>query len=352
MRQLKINNIKVSIVIPVYNSEKFLKRCLDSVKNQTYRNIEVIIINDGSIDNSLKICEEYLIDNRFKVISQSNQGVSQTRNYGLKEATGEYIMYLDSDDWLDINLLEKCINNMMNSKVDLVIFPYISEYKNKAYKKNIFYVTENKDIINITREEFLKRLYGPLNNEKKNPLILEQLNTVWGKIYRKEILKKNFVSTSITVAEDLLYNLENSDKLQKIIYIDTTFYHYWRENSNSITTKYDPNLNKKYEFLYSKMEKIIEYYSLDNSYLERLNNRKVINLFSIIFNEVKSKESFSEKRKIIETVLHSLNNRNVWKNFSFSEMSLFWKIFYFLCMRKQVTLITLGASLLLKLRRK
>ena len=97
-------NKKISIIIPVYNAEKYLKCCLDSILNQSYKNLEIIIINDGSTDNSLKVIEEYKKnDNRIILISQKNQGVSKSRNNGLELATGDYIMFIDPDDWIHVS---------------------------------------------------------------------------------------------------------------------------------------------------------------------------------------------------------------------------------------------------------
>ena len=95
---------KVSVIVPVYNVEKYLKQCLDSIVNQTYKNLEIIIVNDGTKDNSMKIVEEYLQDKRIKVINKENGGLSSARNRGIEEATGEYISFVDSDDYIDLNL--------------------------------------------------------------------------------------------------------------------------------------------------------------------------------------------------------------------------------------------------------
>lgn len=97
---------KISIIVPVYNVEKYLKVCLDSIKNQTYNNFEVIMINDGSTDKSKKICEEYTKDARFILINQNNQGLSGARNTGLKNITGEYVLFIDSDDWIEKNCFD------------------------------------------------------------------------------------------------------------------------------------------------------------------------------------------------------------------------------------------------------
>ena len=112
----------ISIIIPVYNSEKYLATALESAKNQTYQNIEIILVDDGSTDNSITILEKYaLSDNRIKIISQTNQGISAARNAGIKMATGKYITFLDSDDFLSRDAIEKMVTAIENNYVDFVV---------------------------------------------------------------------------------------------------------------------------------------------------------------------------------------------------------------------------------------
>ena len=118
---------KVSVVVPVYNSEKFLEYCIQSILNQTYTNIELILVNDGSTDNSLNICAKYkLEDDRVVVINQKNMGVSVARNNGIIHATGEYLQFVDSDDFVDINMTEKLIYAAKENKASMVICGYRS----------------------------------------------------------------------------------------------------------------------------------------------------------------------------------------------------------------------------------
>ena len=131
---------KVSIIIPVYNVQKYLRKCLDSIVNQTFKNIEIIIINDGSSDNSLNICKEYSKkDKRINIINKHNEGVSKARNTGLLYATGEYISFIDSDDWVEQNMIEELYNSITSNKADLCICNFIKENKNKRdyIKSNI-----------------------------------------------------------------------------------------------------------------------------------------------------------------------------------------------------------------------
>ena len=137
--------INVSIIIPVFNGEKYLKKCLDSVKSQIYNDFEVIIINDGSTDNTSKIIETYLTDKRFKVINQDNRGIGFSRNIGIKKAKGEYIVFLDSDDYIEFNFLEKMVYKIKTDNLDMVVCDYFEEREaenriKKVRIPNFFYI--------------------------------------------------------------------------------------------------------------------------------------------------------------------------------------------------------------------
>ena len=113
--------MRLSIIIPIYNVEQYIEQCLVSILNKTYKDIEIILVNDGSKDNSMKIIKKYLSDKRIKVINKKNGGLSSARNVGLKIATGEYIAFVDSDDWIRIDKLVELYNIIQNEKLDLII---------------------------------------------------------------------------------------------------------------------------------------------------------------------------------------------------------------------------------------
>ena len=117
-----MNNLLVSIIIPVYNSEAFLDRCIQSVINQSYKNLEIILVNDGSPDSSKQICDNYAaIDNRIKVIHKNNGGLVSSRKAGLKLSTGDYVLYIDGDDWIELNLIEHYIDQVLKFNADVVV---------------------------------------------------------------------------------------------------------------------------------------------------------------------------------------------------------------------------------------
>ena len=226
---------KISIIIPVYNVEEYIKRCLDSlVKNKKYI-YEVILIDDGSTDNSAKICKEYATkDNFIKYFYQKNGGPSKARNKGLEFATGEYIMFVDSDDY--IGNLKEVQNIITENSSDYYIF------------LNMYKVINNKKVKNNTKIQngnYLRQ------NDKKTLIKLvkeELINSPCSKIYKKAIIDVNSVrfNDKYNMAEDLLFNMNYLKYCKNFILNDYTFYYYCFNNETSLTQKY---LKNKYETL-------------------------------------------------------------------------------------------------------
>ena len=165
----------VSVVVPVYNVEKYLSQCLDSIVSQTYKNLEIICVNDGSTDQSGLILEEYkLRDSRVKVITQQNQGLAAARNTGLRHVTGDLVVFVDSDDWLDNSAVESTYKCFENQDVDFVCFGTMCRYEGNSQKDRYGHVYSQDEIKDI----------GGLWMILASP-------TAWAKVYRAEFLKKN-----------------------------------------------------------------------------------------------------------------------------------------------------------------
>lgn len=218
-----MNNELVSIIIPVYNAEKTIEKCLDSIINQTYKNIEIIMVNDGSGDNSEKVIESYKDnDSRIKYCYQENQGVSAARNLGISIARGEYVIFADADDYFEFNLVEqevKCIKG-----VDCCFFEYYEDNLSGDYKKC------NKEAD-----------YGIYNQESRIDLIKKMsggglyLSTIWRTIYRLRIIQDFKIKFKpIAFAEDSLFNLEYILNSKKIRVSEDAYYHYCEQKDSSI----------------------------------------------------------------------------------------------------------------------
>lgn len=192
-----MKEVKISVIIPVYNTEKFLERCLNSVIKQTLKEIEIIVVNDGSTDNSLEIIKKIKeTDARIILINKENEGLTKTRNRGLEIASGKYIYNLDSDDYLEENtMFEELYNKCENDNLDMVVFDYYNDFENKKeYIKNI----EVSDNGLIEKEDYIKDL-----------IKAKWGISIWGKLTKKEIFINNNIKfpENIFMGEDLLTSL-------------------------------------------------------------------------------------------------------------------------------------------------
>lgn len=342
--------LKVSVIIPIYNCEKYLTKCLDSLINQTYSNLEIILINDGSTDDSLNICNSF--KKKYKnvvVVNKKNSGVSAARNDGLKKASGDYIMFVDADDWLDSNCLEICINYIKEYNVDIVMFPYIREYNNKSILRKL-YKTDKlfEDKIEVEKE-ILSSLIGPSENEISDPTNMERLNSVWGKLYKKDLVKKvKFIDFNKTIGEDLLYNLEIFNDANNSYYTEKTCYHYNKTNYNSITKNSPTNIMERWDFMYfniSNMIKKVEFDSLKKvELMERLERRIAINLLSVIQQFYNTKTKFFKKYMLIRKLLNEEKYIKSIKRIKIESMNLKWKIYFYCCKYKLVLPLMIMSS--------
>ena len=223
-----MSNICVSVIIPVYNSENLLSQCLDSVINQTLKNIEIICVDDGSSDNSLNVLKDYeKRDNRIKVISQKNSGAGVARNNGLDNAQGEFIAFLDSDDWLDEDALEKLLKNITKNNADMTLFNAIEFKPNNQFRKRIYFQKDdNIDYNNFTFDYHFN----------KN-LVMNGMLVIWSKFYRTSFLKENTIRFyNHEIFNDVQFHIKTMLLAKKISYLPEILYNYRRLGQNSLQT--------------------------------------------------------------------------------------------------------------------
>lgn len=214
----------ISIIVPVYKSEQTLHRCLDSLLRQTCSDIEVLLVVDGSPDRSAEICEEYAAkDKRVRVLYQNNEGVSQARNRGIREALGEYIQFLDSDDFVEANTCERMLKLLLEEDADLVIAGFHHWYLGRDVKK---LPREEETYTKETFKEAFLTLYED-----------GYLNMPWNKLFKKEKIQEGFPS-DLNLGEDLLFNLAYIQGAERICVCREMFCHYIQEDKkNTLSTK-------------------------------------------------------------------------------------------------------------------
>lgn len=226
----------VSIVVPIYNVEKYLVKCIDSILGQSYRNLEVILVDDGSPDNSGKICDNYSSeDSRIRVIHQVNGGLSNARNSGLKVATGDYVCFFDSDDYIEKNLIELCVERINNSKPEVIVWGY-------------YYDTEDGSGVVRSSEDISPQLKGNHKREEIGAIEISDheiglLGYAWNKLYKTSYLRENkFVfEDGLSLIEDIIFNSQVVSGSKIISFINIPLTHYMQRNRETLGNKFYSN---------------------------------------------------------------------------------------------------------------
>lgn len=246
---------KISIIVPVYNvEESFFRKCIDSLINQTVADIEIILINDGSTNNSPQLCDQYAKkDSRIKVFHQENQGVSVARNKGISEATGEWITFVDPDDWVELDMCEKLINNLKDGNYDILVFSYFEVYENRINK----ILWGKQKSYDLAQNEY-EILQNNILSYNKN-FMPSYFGAVWGNLYRRKFIIDNGISfiPGLTKAQDAVFNLYALEYAKKIKYLNEAMY-YYRHNESSVCYKYNPNIDEPLIRLLNSIKEFID----------------------------------------------------------------------------------------------
>ncbi len=325
----------VSVIIPIYNVEPYIHQCVDSIINQSYKNLEIILVDDESPDNCGKICDEYAAsDSRVKVIHKKNGGVGNARNSGLDIANEEYIMFLDGDDWLAPKTIQTCVESALSTDADVVFFSYNKAFGNRTVRCHVFddsFTCEGKEL----KDKVYRRLYGPIGDELSSPAEVDAIVSVCMQLYRKSLIGdiRFYDNRKIGSAEDCLFLMDVLYSCRRFVYVDEPFYFYRKTNTGSLTTKYRPDLFEKWNHLYDLMMQRIVDYGLGDEYRCALNNRIAICMTGIGFNETAS-GSFSKSSKRLKEILSNMRYEEAFNQLDFSYFPVHWRVFYTLCRKK------------------
>lgn len=334
---MSVETIKVSIIVPVYNVEKYVERCLKSLINQTLHEIEIIIVNDGSTDNSLLICKKYeKIDKRIKIYSKENEGLGLTRNYGIDKCRGKYIAFVDSDDFVSLDFYEKMYLNIEKNNTDAV-FAGFKNYRNDGIE-NIGEINTFKENI-VLAKEYLHNILHVRNDELYGKNYLNM--SVWRSLYKREIIERNnlqFESERKFISEDILFNIDYCLAADKVSFQKDTYYFYCY-NSNSLTKKYKKDRFEKDIILYEEIIRRLNEYGEYNEKIQHgVDNFFLGYLRAVIKEEIFCKEK-SKKQKLIriKEILSDSTIRKILKSREYDTFSR--KIYDDLMYFKQVHII-------------
>ena len=268
-----IEMIKVSIVIPIYNTAKYLDKCLTSVITQSYQNIEIILVNDGSTDDCKSICDNYAKkDKRIIVLNQKNSGVSASRNNGIKVASGKYLCFLDSDDFIHPDYVQCLINNIKENTLSVC---QMETFKNDVIPlKNI----EEKKEFDRYHFIYLSSMY--------------LLNTPCCKLYNLDVIKTNkiYFDTGLSLGEDLMFNLNYMQYIDKIIVDMQKLYYYRKDDNLSLSTSYNPKMFDIQLLLYDSFTKFFIKTKMQQEELCIFDSFRFSTLKIIVENEFRNKK--------------------------------------------------------------
>ncbi|MFF2888903.1 glycosyltransferase family 2 protein [Paenibacillus sp. NPDC057967] len=325
----------ISIVVPIYNMEGYLPRCLDSLLAQTYPLFEIIAVNDGSTDGSLAVLKRYAAaDARIRIIDSANGGVAAARNLGLASCRGQYIGFVDPDDWVDGEMYGEMHAAALEHDADIVMCGYTREFGTHANPKAF----PLPDMTVLRGDEvqsgMTRRLVGPIGAETASPEHLDAWGTVWSKLYRSELLKETGISfqdlSVIGSNEDTLFNVMAFRKASSFVFLNRPYYHYWKANEGSITTRHKPDLLKRFLVQYEELEAAVEGSKNAAEYRKALSNRIALNVMGLGLNIISrsNPSTFRGKLNQIKELLAQPRMKAALAEFDASASPLVWKLFF------------------------
>jgi glycosyltransferase involved in cell wall biosynthesis len=315
----------ISVVVPVYKVEEYLDKCVESIINQTYKNLEIILVDDGSPDNSPKKCDEWSKkDNRIKVINKKNGGVSSARNTGIDKSKGEWITFVDADDWIETTYVEDMYNISQDFDANYICCGY-----NKIYSENVESINSNGELIELNSRDYLTALLNVQNG----------YGFVHMKLINKDIIGKVRFDEELPVGEDALFNIQLCDNLDKVVIYNKALYNY-RINTNSVVRKYDVNYVDKYTNSMQKMKTYINKKYNDKTIRLNVFNYIVYHLMLICVNYCYHPEN-KNKYQSLKEVCNIDIYKEATKNSNYDNLSLTRKITLFTIKHKMFFLTAL-----------
>lgn len=333
---------KISIIVPVYNTEKYLDKCINSMVNQTLKNIEIILINDGSTDNSLSICKGYAdADNRIKLFSIDNSGAGAARNVGLSHSNGDYIGFVDSDDWIENDMFEKLYDKALETRSSIVSCNFYRNYTNEQIKNNIKFKN------GFFSEKEIK------NNIFPELICSEKLTTgvpinMWSKIYKRDLIKKNNIvfKEELLGGQDLLFSKECIIHAKSIYFMNDKYLYHYRYNINSRTNTYLSNAWNIYKSRNNKYKELNNNFS-DFDFSNQI-KRDLINSALTAINYTTKKrnpDNFIYQYKTIKYICSEINELDIDSIVNINKLSWLRRLSVILLKNNMVLLLLIMGHL-------
>nr|WP_302600007.1 glycosyltransferase [uncultured Cellulosilyticum sp.] len=287
----------ISIIVPIYNAEQYLEKCIDSILNQTYQKLEVILVNDGSKDNSLEICKQYAArDSRVVVIDKKNAGVALARNTGLKVATGKYIGFVDPDDWLEPNMYEKLYEGLKKSPYPICLCNYYKDTKKRSSPK-CFAFKETALDAEMVRKKIIPDMIGM---DDIIPRYVYIMGCVWRGLFERQFIEENNLhfEPGITIMEDLVFMVQSLLKSEGVQIEPGVYYHYV-QNPKSILHSYNKKMWEDQVRVHNLLEKSVRQAGMEEEVRNRLDLRYIGMVIAALRNETFVKNDQELKERLI-----------------------------------------------------
>jgi glycosyltransferase involved in cell wall biosynthesis len=261
---------KISVIVPVYNVEKYLKQCVESILAQTLTDIEILLINDASTDHSLELAYTFQKDSRVKVLDKPHGGLGDTRNYGVTHATGKYLIFVDSDDWIDEGMLQNLFASAEQYACDMIVFNFVRENliddEHRVCKLPVNFPEFDKDI----QETLIAQLIGPDQGSSQWRQV-EMLGCAWRRMYRRSWFIANhlaYYNEQKIMLEDLPVAIMSHCLAERVLVVGGAYYHY-RYNPQSLSTKYRPRKMEMMTACFNIVREFLQDQKLYDKYNER-----------------------------------------------------------------------------------
>lgn len=298
-----MNNDLISVIVPCYNVEKYLKKCVESIVNQSYQNLEIILVDDGATDSTPALCDELAkTDERIKVLHKVNGGLSDARNAGFMVANGDYVVFFDSDDWVELDTIRIAYEKMTSENADLVVWGYTADFVNDdecVYNSRKCTVSGNCEI--------------GKNNEvliKKDTLGLS--GYAWNKLYKTDIIRNNnlLFEKGISLVEDILFNSKYFCQCKKIEFIDYIGNHYIQRGRVTLGTKRYENVFELKLMGCNARESILNHFGVSKEKIDKIMSSFYYGALKPAVYNIKTEPNVSKKEKMQKLALF-LNDKNV-----------------------------------------
>lgn len=339
-----MDSVKISIIVPAYNVAQYLEKCINSLLNQTYHNIEIICVDDGSTDETAIILAKLSSsDERIKPIYTKNSGVSAARNRALSLSTGDFIMFVDGDDWIEPDTCASALKALLDESADLVLWGYTREYPARSLPKLVF--PESRVLNEQDCAELWRRMVGLIDAELRYPENADAFSCVWGKLYRRSDIMDSKICfmdlKDIGTYEDGLFNLKCLSRITKAVYIARPLYHY--RKGSGMTASYREKLLEQWKNLFAEIQHYIDTTACDKALFYRaLHNRISLSIIGLGLNSIGL--PFRKAYRNIHTILHDSQYRSAIQTLPLRFFPVHWWLFFLFAKLN----CTVGVFLLLK----